>query len=146
MASGKSNSYAQLVLEGIFQQVFTAITSLLANAGSPVTTLYVSLHTASPGAGGNQSTNEAAYTGYARVGVVRTSAGWSIANETVSNVSGIIFPTATGGSEIETFVGIGTAASGAGNLLYFGALTTELGVTSGITPAFAIGALTVSEN
>lgn len=40
--------------------------------------LYVSLHTADPGAGGNQTTSECAYTGYARVAVSRTS-GWTVA-------------------------------------------------------------------
>lgn len=41
--------------------------------------LYVSLHTADPGAGGDQTTNEAAYTSYARVAVARTVAGWTVA-------------------------------------------------------------------
>ena len=40
-----------------------------ATAGS----FYVSLHTSDPGEAGDQSTNEIAYTGYARVAVARTS-------------------------------------------------------------------------
>ena len=32
---------------------------------------FIALHTADPGEAGDQSTNEVAYTGYARVGVVR---------------------------------------------------------------------------
>lgn len=41
--------------------------------------LYVSLHTADPGATGDQTTNEASYTSYARVAVARTSGGWTVA-------------------------------------------------------------------
>ena len=38
---------------------------------------FISLHTADPSAG-NQSTSETAYTGYARVAVARSSAGWTV--------------------------------------------------------------------
>ena len=40
--------------------------------------IYVSLHTADP-AGGNQTTSEATYTGYARVAVARTAVAWTVA-------------------------------------------------------------------
>ena len=40
--------------------------------------VYVSLHTADP-AGGDQTTSECTYTGYARVAVARSAAGWTIA-------------------------------------------------------------------
>lgn len=46
-----------------------------ATAGS----LYIALHTADPGAGGDQTTSEATYTSYARVGVVRSGSGWTLA-------------------------------------------------------------------
>lgn len=45
-----------------------------ATAGS----LYVSLHTGDPGSGGDQSTNECAYTSYARVAVARSAGGWTV--------------------------------------------------------------------
>jgi hypothetical protein len=38
-------------------------------------TLYLSLHTGTIGAGGDQTTNEVAYTGYSRVPVTRSSSG-----------------------------------------------------------------------
>ena len=79
MATGKGNTNSILFLEAIFQATFSEIASLLANAGgSPLTSLYVSLHTANPGATGNQTTSEAAYTSYARVAVARTSGGWAM--------------------------------------------------------------------
>jgi hypothetical protein len=146
MAGEKGTSNSIGWLELIFQAtVLAAMNTLVANAGSPLTTLYVSLHTADPTAAGTQSSNEAAYTGYARVAVARTSSGWSISSETISNVAAINFPLATGGSETETYVGVGTAASGAGVLLWAGPLTSGLAVSNGITPSFAAGALTITE-
>jgi hypothetical protein len=146
MAGEKGNSNSIGWLELIFQAtVLTAMNTLVANAGSPLTQLFVSLHTADPTAAGTQSSNEAAYTGYARVAVARTSGGWSISNETISNVAAINFPACTGGSETETFVGVGTVTSGAGVLLWAGPLASGLAVSNGITPSFAIGALTITE-
>jgi len=148
MASGKGNNNDIGFLEMIFQAVQSAdMVGLIRNDASPLTVLYVSLHTANPGVGGAQNTSEAAYGGYARVSVARTTGGWSISNETISNVAAITFPTSTSGSETETYVGIGTAASGAGVLLWFGALTAGLTVSgAGITPSFAAGALTITES
>lgn len=146
MASGKGNTNAAGLLQAIYQAVFTDLSTLLANAGSPLTNLYVSLHTANPGATGSQTTSEAAYTSYARVAVARTTSGWSLSGETISNVAAINFPMATGGSETETYVGVGTAASGAGTLLWFGALTSSLAVSTNITPSIPIGDLSITES
>lgn len=147
MASGKGNNNSIGFLEMIFQAVqSTDYVGLVRNDTSPLTNLYVSLHTANPGATGNQTTSEAAYTSYARVAVARTTGGWSITGETISNVAAVSFPAASGGSESETYCGIGTLSSTAGVLLWFGALTSPLAVSSGVTPSFAIGALTVTES
>jgi hypothetical protein len=40
--------------------------------------LYLNLHTADPGAGGDQTTNEATYTGYARLAAVRDGTVWTV--------------------------------------------------------------------
>ena len=146
MASGKGNTNAAGLLQAIYQATFTDLNTLLANSASPLTNLYVSLHTANPGAGGAQNTSEAVYTSYARVAVARSTGGWTLSGETISNASLISFPTATGGSETETYVGIGTSVSGAGTLLWFGALTSGLAVSNGVTPSVAIGALTITES
>lgn len=145
MASGKNNTYAQLVLASIFQATFTAIASLLANASSPLTALYVSLHNATLSATSAQNTSETVYTNYARQSVARTSSGWTLSAETISNAAAIAFPTCGTTGDTLTYVGIGTASTGAGQLLYFGALTSSLAVSNGIAPNFAIGALTVTE-
>ena len=147
MASGKSNSWAQELEDLLFQNTNAGgigdTTGL--RGSSTAGSLYISLHTANPAASGNQTTSEAAYTSYARVAVARSGSGWTRSSQTTSNVAAISFPAATGGSETETYVGIGTASSGAGTLIYFGQLTNSLAVSNGITPSFAIGALTILE-
>lgn len=91
-----------------------------------------------------QTDNEAAYTGYGRVAVARSVAGWTVASGTVDNDAVITFTISTSGPETETDVGIGFATSGAGVLQIFGSLTSDLVVNNGVTPEFAIGALDVS--
>lgn len=143
--AGKGNTYSADLLKLLFQAV--AIANIADNAAtSPLTNIYVSLHTADPGPAGDQTTSEATYTGYGRVAVVRTSSGWSISSQTISNVAAITFGACTAGSNTITHVGIGTLTSGAGKLLYSGALSASLAVSNGITPSFAIGALTVTES
>lgn len=106
--------------------------------------LYISLHTADPGETGDQTTSESAYTGYARVAVVRSGSGWTVSGTAptqVANAALLAFPACSGGTETITYFGIGTDSTGAGTLLMSGALTASLAVSSGITPQFAIGAL-----
>lgn len=108
--------------------------------------LYVSLHTADPGEAGDQTTSEATFTSYARVAVARTSSGWTVATNQASNAAAVTFPQCTGGTNTITHFGIGTSVSGAGKLLYSGALSSSLAVSNGITPEFAIGQLTITED
>lgn len=105
---------------------------------------WISLHTADPGEAGNQSTSEATYTGYARVSVVRSGSGWTVSGNTASNAAVINFGACTAGTNSITHFGIGSDSVGNGNLFFKGALTTSLSVASGITPSFAISALTVT--
>lgn len=140
MSSGKGNSFITSFLNLIFNG--TTMSNVMENASSsPITNLYVSLHTASPGATGNQGTNEAAYTSYARVAVARTSGGWTVSGQSVSPNSTIVFPAATGGSETETYAGIGTASSGAGVLLWFGSISPTIAVANGVTPELTTSSL-----
>lgn len=105
--------------------------------------LYISLHTADPDETGDQTTSEADYTSYARVAIARSGSAWTVSGNNASNAAAVTFPAATGGSNAITHFGIGTASSGAGNLLFKGALSATLNVSSGITPSFAIGELDV---
>jgi hypothetical protein len=141
----KGNTFENDLLKLIFQA--TAIANLADNAGtSPLTNLYISLHTADPGEAGDQSSSEATYTSYARVAVARTSGGWTVTNNAVENAAAINFPACTGGTNTITHFGVGVAASGATKLLYSGALSASLAVSAGITPSFAAGALDITED
>lgn len=104
---------------------------------------YISLHTADPGEAGGPTTSEGTYTGYARVAVARTSGGWTIAGNTVSNAAVVNFAACSGGSNTITHFGIVSTSSGAGDLYFSGALISSLAVSSGITPSFAIGQISV---
>lgn len=144
-AVSKSNSCETDLLELLFNG--TAWPDLAENdSSSPATNLYVSLHTADPGEAGSQSTSEATYTGYARVAVARTSGGWTVSGNLATNAAAVTFGACTAGSNTITHFGVGTLASGAGQLLYSGALGANLAVSAGITPEFAAGALDVTED
>jgi len=144
----KSNAAENGLLLLIFNNTdFANIGDATGLRGSTVAgSLYVSLHTSDPGEGGSQTTNESAYTSYARVAVARSGAGWTVSGNAVSNTAAVNFPLCTGGSSTVTYFGVGTDSGGAGTLLYSGALTASLAVSNGITPSFAIGDLDITED
>lgn len=107
--------------------------------------LYISLHTADPGEAGDQTTSETSYTGYARVAVPRGGADWTVGGGAAINLNGITFGTCSGGTATITYFGVGTDAVGVGKLLYVGTIVFPLGVAPGVTPFFAAGDLTVTE-
>ncbi|MBX3653196.1 MAG: hypothetical protein KF686_03360 [Ramlibacter sp.] len=130
----KGNTFENDLLKLIFNG--TTIANLADNAASgPLTNLYLALHTADPGEAGDQTTSEVAYTGYARMAVARTSGGWTVTGNSVSPVTAIDFPEKTGGSDgTATHCSIGTASSGAGKILYSGALTPNVSYANGVIP------------
>lgn len=129
----KGNTFENDLVKLIFQA--TAIANIADNAASsPLTNLYVSLHTADPGEAGDQTTSEITYTSYARVAVARSGSGWTVTNNSVSPAANIDFPAGTGGSGTATHFAIGTASSGAGKLLYSGTVTPNIVSGNGITP------------
>jgi hypothetical protein len=130
----KSNAFETDLLGLIFNG--TAISTIADNAAStPLTNLYLALHTADPGEAGNQETSEISYTGYSRVAVARTSGGWTITGNSVSPVDAIEFGEMTGGAGgTVTHASIGTASTGTGKVLYSGALTPTIAVALGVLP------------
>lgn len=133
------NDFLKLILNG------TAIALIADNAAStPLTNIYVGLHTADPSAG-SQTTSEATYTGYARVAVARTSGGWTISTNTLTNAATITFGACTAGSNTITHVSLGSLVTTAGKVLWSGALTSSLAVSTGVTPSFAAGDLDGTE-
>jgi hypothetical protein len=116
-------------------------------AGSPLTNVHVGLHTGNLTAGTNsQAENETAYTNYARQAVAR-STGWNAASGGgTANAATISFPQCGVTGATLTHCSTGIASSGATGVWHYGALNASLAVSSGITPQFAAGALTVTES
>jgi hypothetical protein len=142
----KSTSACNSILALIFNA--TAWADIAQNDGSgPLTDLYISLHTDTPGVGGSQETNEATYGDYARIPVVRTTSGWEIpAAGSTSNAAIITFDECASSTNIISYVAIGTALSGAGLVLYAGALSSPRTVSTGIQPQFNQNTLVVTES
>ena len=141
----KSTTFSNDIALLIFNA--TAIANLADNASaSPATNLYLSLHTSSPGIGGAQTTNETAYTNYARIAITRNGAGWTVASGGATNAALAQFPQCGASGATITHVAIGTASSGAGKVLYAGALSASLAVANLIQPQFAASALTATES
>ncbi len=139
----KGNTFENDLLKLIFNA--TTIANIAINAtASPLTNLYVSWHTADPGEAGDQTTNEASWTNYARVAVARTSGGWTVTANSVSPVANIdqVLAATGGGTVTCTHWAVGTDPTGTGKILYSGTLTpntaVQSGVTARITPASTI--------
>lgn len=140
----KSTTFCNDWLKLVFNATATA--NLADNAGtSPLANLYVSLHTGDPGAGGNQSTSETGYTGYARVAVARTSGGWTVSSSSVSPVADITFGACSAGTATITHWAVGTASSGAGKILYSGTVSPSISISAGVTPKLTTSS-TISES
>lgn len=108
---------------------------------------YVSLHTADPSETGVQNTSETTYTGYARVAVARSGAGWTVSGTAptqVVNAATITFGTSTVGTPTITHFGVGLESAGATRLLASGALTNSQVINIGGVNTFAAGALVIT--
>ncbi len=129
----KSDAFETQLLKLIFNG--TTIPGIADNTvTSALDHLFVALHTADPGDGGTQSTSEATYTGYARVAIERSAAGWQVTGNSVSPAINIDFPTGTGGGGTATYWSVGTALNGAGEILYSGPLNPTITLGNGVTP------------
>ena len=109
---------------------------------TPPTAIFVALLTAAPDETGTAGSNfvETDYTSYARVETAPSD--WSVSSGgIITNSSAITFPQATGGLSTVTHFALLDQAL---NLLMTGALTSSLVVSNGITPEFAISALTAT--
>ena len=141
----KSTTFCNDLVALIFNAV--AIANIADNAaGSPLTNLYLSLHTADPGIGGSQLMNETAYTNYVRIPVARTVGGWTVAVGAAVTAALNQFAQCGVTGATLTHVAVGTLVSGAGKVLYAGALNSPLAVSNRIQPQFSTGALTATES
>lgn len=137
MAAVLTNQSANDVLNYILRNV--------APSWGGATTLYLSLHTATIGSGGNQTTNEITYTGYSRVALTRSSSGaFTAASGAASeNNAEIQFGNPTAGTFpiTVTHVALGENASGSGTVIEYTALNTPLVINTNVQPKFATGTL-----
>lgn len=125
-SNASANDYVALIYNA------TAVANIADNAAtSPLTNIFIAAHTAEPGAAGTQSTSEAAYTGYARASVARTTGGFTCSNGTVTLVANASFGACTAGSAILTHWSTGVAASGATKILHRGVFGSRLGPFTG---------------
>lgn len=108
-------------------------------------TIYAALHTADPTDAGTAVSSEATYTSYARVALTKSSA-WTDGGASFSNAAIVQFPKCTGGSNTISHFSLVTTASGAGQILYSGVLSSPLSVTNNIQPQFGIGEMVVTED
>jgi hypothetical protein len=144
VAGGKGAIYDNDFLKLTFNGV--PIPNIADNAAaSPFTQFWLSLHTADPGAGGSQTTSEATYGAYARVGVARTPSGFTVSGNSVTLAANANFPAATSGSETEAFFAVGTAQTGAGKILYRGPITPTIPASTGVPPQLTTGT-TITES
>ena len=140
----KTNTWENNVLAALFTA--TPVANVLDNAASsPLTNLYVSLHTADPGEAGSQTTNETSYGSYARVAVARSGSGWTVTGNSVSPAANIDFNPCTSGTATITHFGVGSLSSGAGVLYYKGTVTPNISVSTGVTPRLTT-ASTITED
>lgn len=123
----------------ILSYIFTAV----APSWAAATDLDIHLHTADPGEAGNSSTSEATYGSYALVTVSRDISAWTVTGDTATNDNLIQFPQCSSGSNTITHVSV--TPSGSTEILYSGALSSSLSVSTGIQPQFAAGALDITE-
>ncbi len=115
----------------------TSIAGIATNATTgALTSLSVQLHTASPTDTGDLTSSEATYTGYLRVGVERTSSGWTVSGTSAHPTATISFPQASGGTNTITHFSIGntTVAASTGVMYYYGTVTPNISVSNGVTP------------
>lgn len=123
-----ANDYVALIYNA------TAIANVADNAASsPLTNIYIAAHTADPGAAGTQSTSEAAYTGYARASVARTTGGFTCSGGTVTLVANASFGACTAGTATLLYWSTGVASSGSTKVLHRGVFGSRLGPFVGAT-------------
>ena len=101
-------------------------------------TLYVGVSTADPGEDG-ATLAEPSGNAYARVAT--TAASWGRTGAEVSNAAQLAFPEATGSWGSLTHFAVFDAAT-AGNIVFYGALTTAKAIAANETLRFPIGNLT----
>jgi len=104
-------------------------------------TVYVGLFLTNPTSSGTGT--EVSGSGYTRATATFGNPSSSGSSMVSSNTASVTFPQATGSWGTPQYFAIYDSLSG-GNMLFYGSLPTAYAISSGMTPQFAAGALTVS--
>jgi hypothetical protein len=148
----KSDAFENQLLLHLFNN--SAIADVGDGAGLPAAAtpgdLYIRLYTDAVTVDDSTVGTECAYTGYVQYGVAvaRSGAGWTVSGNNASNAAAITFGACTVGTENVRYFAVWKTNTGivAADRIYWGQLTSDLAVSPGITPEFAIGALDVNED
>jgi hypothetical protein len=134
----------------LLQHIFTnsAITNIGDAGGllpsSTAGSLYVALYTVTPS--DSAQGTECDYVGYSRVAVARSAGGWTVSGNNASNTAAITFGQCLSGAT-DTAVAFSVnkaAVTGVDDAILWGALSSNLDISVGVTPEFAIGDLDVN--
>lgn len=132
----KSNTYENDLLSLLLTA--TAIANVASSTGtaSPITDIWASLHTADPGETGTQGSGEANYSGYTRIAVTRSTAGFTVSSGSASPVAAITFPEAASTTTMTlTHCAFGAAsATTGGKIFYSGTISPNISIGSGVQP------------
>lgn len=130
LSAAFANDLLKLVFNG------DGITGLAANAATgALDNLYISLHTADPGAAGAQNASEVDYEGYARLPVSRSTTGFTVDGTSMNPTEAWEFGEMTGGTaQTATHVCIGTDETGEGKVLFRAQLNPVINLSEGVTP------------
>lgn len=101
-------------------------------ASSPITYIYVALHSAWPAETDTQDASEVSYTGYGRATPARSGVGWTVTNDSVALASTVSFGQCTSGSDTAYFFST-AIGSGASVILHRGVIGSRLGPFTGAT-------------
>ena len=136
--STRTDAYIQATLDLIYRNVdFAGLGDAGGVRGSVAAgNLYVALFT---------DTVEVAYTGYARIAVARSAAGWSRTDNVVTNASDLNFTLCPVGTTVQTATraAIYTDVS-AGTQLHIADLPTDIPIQAGIRPVIEAAEITIT--
>ena len=145
MAGSKKDNFENALLLLLFNN--TALSGIGSNLPQSVTagSLYIALYTSNPS--DSAQGTEASYTNYARVAVARSSAGWTVSGNGVSNAAIVTMPACGAtGATLTGFAICKAGTTGVDDAIYWGSLTTTKTVANGDTITFAIGDITITED
>ena len=134
--AGKNNNFSSALLSFLFNRTTGSWGNIFADPSGALSSFYIALHTADPtAAAANQTVNEVAYSGYARVAVPRDNVSFLVTGVTVRPLANIDFPICTSGSAVTaTHWSIGTGAGVSSDILYSGAVTPNITINTGTIP------------